>query len=159
MATLEVEMARAKENGDQKVSGFTGAVRSLENPGLEEGDTWVMPSDPDVYKQKLGDNSVEYIWITLENGNAKKFYPSTFTKSRSIYEDGVNGSLPKNTGVRVHTKGNAAALFQGCSTIAEGMKKLAGRKMKVSKIDIVKTLRFNTSVTQNTQIPTIDFVD
>lgn len=159
MATLEVEMARAKENGDQKVNGFTGAVRSLENPGLEQGDTWVMPSNPDVYKQKLGDNSVEYIWIVLENGNAKKFYPSTFTKSRSIYEDGVNGGLPKNTGVRVNTKGTAAALFQGCSTIAEGMQKLAGRKMKVSKIDIVKTLRFNTSVTQNTQIPTIDFVD
>lgn len=163
MATLEVEMARAKENGDQKISGFTGAVRSLENPGLEQGDTWVMPENPEVFVQKLGSgdnvNKVEYIWITLENGNAKKFYPSTFTKSRSIYEDGVNGSLPKNTGVRVNTKGSAATLFQGCSTIAEGMQKLAGRKMKVSKIDTIKTLRYQSSTTQNTQIPTIDFVD
>ena len=159
MATLEVEMARAKANGDQKVDGFTGAVRSLENPGLEQGDTWIMPSNPDVYMQKLRDNSVKYIWITLENGNAKKFYPSTFTKSRFIYEDGVNGGLPKNTGVRVHTKGTAAALFQGCSTIDEGMQKLAGRKMTVSKIDTIKTLRYGTSVTQNTLIPTIDFAD
>lgn len=161
MATLEVEMNRAKEQGDVKVNGFSGAVRSLENPGLEAGDTWVMPTNPDVFKQKIGNdgNTVEYIWITLDNGNAKKFYPTTFTKSRSIYEDGVNGGLPKNTGVRVHTKGSAAEVFQNCATIAEGMQKLAGRKIVVSKVDTVKTLRYNTTTTQNTLIPTIDFAD
>lgn len=164
MATLAVELKRAETNGDHKVNGFSGAVRSLENPGLEVGDTFVIPANPDVYVQKIGQgdnaNTVEYIWVTLDGTeNVKRFYPSTFTKSRSIYEDGVNGGLPKNTGVRVNTLGTAADEYRKHATVAEGMAALAGKKVRVTKIDTIKTLRYGFNTTQNTQIPTIDFVD
>lgn len=160
MASLAFEMDRAKAQGDIKLSGFSGAVRSLENPGLELNDTWTFPEKYDVYQQKFqgSDNTVDYVWIELENGNAKKFYPTSFTKSRSVWEEGQNGAAPRNTGVRVNTLGTAADLYRSKATIAEAMGALAGKKVKVSKIDTIKTMRFDNSGLQNTQILTIDLV-
>ena len=154
MAKLEVEMARAAANGDQKVAGFKGGVRSLENVALELNDTFTFPTTFDVYEQKIGDNKAQYIWVILEDGNAKRFYPSTFTKSRTIYnEDGTS------TGERKFTLGTAAEEFRKHGTIDEGMQALAGKKVKVTKLETVRTLRFGTTSLMNTQIPTIDFVE
>lgn len=158
MATLAVEMQRAQSAGDVKVGNFSGAVRSLENPGLELNDEWTFPTEYDVYQQKIGDNSVEYIFVTLTNGNAKKFYPSTFTKSRAIYNEAQNGGLPTNTGQRAFTKGSAAELFRQHGSVAEAMAALAGKKVKVTSLDTVRTLRFGTQSLQSTLIPTIDLV-
>lgn len=152
MAKLEVEMARAAANGDKKVTSFKGGVRSLENVALELNDTFTFPTTFDVYEQKIGDNTAQYIWVILEDGNAKRFYPSTFTKSRTIYnEDG------SSTGERKFTLGTAAEEFRKHGTVEEGMQALAGKKVKVTKLEIVRTLRFGTTSLMNTQIPTIDF--
>ena len=45
MAKLEVEKARALANGDKKVTGFKGGVRSLENVALEVGDQFTFPTE------------------------------------------------------------------------------------------------------------------
>ena len=154
MAKLEIEMARATANGDKKVTGFKGGVRSLENVALELNDTFTFPTTFDVYEQKIGDNTAQYIWVILEDGNAKRFYPSTFTKSRTIYnEDGTS------TGERKFTLGTAAEEFRKHGTVEEGMQALAGKKVKVIKLEIVRTLRFGTTSLMNTQIPTIDFAE
>lgn len=154
MAKLEVEMARALANGDKKVTGFVGGVRSLENIALESGDTFTIPTQFDVFEQKIGDNKAQYIWVTLENGNAKRFYPSTFTKSRTVYnEDGTS------TGERKFTLGTAAEEFRKHGTIEEAMQALAGKKVKVTKLETIRTLRFGTTSLMNTQIPTIDIVE
>ena len=153
MAQLEVEKARAAANGDKKVTGFTGGIRSLENVALELNDTFTFPDTFEVYEQKIGDNKVQYTWVVLEDGNAKRFYPSTFTKSRTIYnEDGTS------TGERKFTLGTAAEEFRKHGTVEEGMQALAGKKVKVTKLDTVRTLRFGTTTLMNTQIPIIDFV-
>ena len=153
MAQLEVEKARAAANGDKKVTGFTGGVRSLENVALELNDTFTFPDTFEVYEQKIGDNKVQYTWVVLEDGNAKRFYPSTFTKSRTIYnEDGTS------TGERKFTLGTAAEEFRKHGSVKEGMQALAGKKVKVTKLDTVRALRFGTTTLMNTQIPTIDFV-
>ena len=153
MASLTIEMARAKANGDKKVSGFKGAQRSLENVALEKGDRFTFPQSYDVYEQKIGENTVQYVWVEI-NGNAKKFFPSTFTKSRTIYnEDGTS------TGERVHTLGTAADKYREFGTVEEGMKALAGKTVEVSDVQVVRTLRFGTSSVMNTQIPTIDIVE
>lgn len=153
MATLEEEIKRATTNGDKQVAGFTGSVRSLENLALEKGDKFTMPNDYKVYAQKLGDNEVEYIWVVLQNGNAKKFFPSTFTKSRVRYnEDGTP------TTERVHTKGTAAELYRKYVTVKEGMDALKGKTLEVTDIENVRTLRFNTTQLMTSQIPTIDLV-
>lgn len=152
MATLAVEIQRAVSNGDKKIAKFTGSVRSLENLNLEVNDEWTFPEQYDVYEQKLGDNTVQYIFIEI-NGNAKKFYPSTFTKSRTIYnEDGTS------TGERVHTEGTAAELFRSAGSVDEAMKLLAGKKVKVTDMKTVRTLRYGTTSLMNATIPTIDLV-
>ena len=153
MATLAVEIKRAEAAGDKKIAGFTGAVRSLENLNLEVGDEWTFPTSYDVYDQKIGDNHAQYIFIEV-NGNAKKFYPSTFTKSRTIYnEDGTS------TEQRVHTEGTAAELFRSAGSVDEAMKLLAGKKVKVTDVKTVRTLRYGTTSLMNATIPTIDLVE
>lgn len=153
MATLAVEITRAQAAGDKKVAGFSGSVRSLENLNLEVGDTWTFPTSYDVYEQKLGDNTVQYIFIEI-NGNAKKFYPSTFTKSRTVYnEDGTP------TDQRVHTSGTAADLFRTAGSVKEAMNLLAGKKVKVTDMLTVRTLRYGTTSLMNATIPTIDLAE
>lgn len=154
MANLTVEKARALANGDKQVAGFSGGIRSLENVALELNDTFTFPTSYEVFEQKIGDNKVQYIWVTLENGNAKRFYPSTFTKARTVFnEDGTS------TGVRKFTLGTAAEEFRKHGTVEEGMRALAGKKVKVTNIEVVSTLRYNSDKLQNTQIPTIDIVE
>lgn len=153
MATLAVEIKRAEAAGDKKIAGFTGAVRSLENLNLEVNDEWTFPTLYDVYDQKIGDNHAQYIFIEV-NGNAKKFYPSTFTKSRTIYnEDG------SSTEQRVHTEGTAAELFRSAGSVNEAMKLLAGKKVKVTNVKTIRTLRYGTTSLMNATIPTIDLVE
>lgn len=153
MATLEQEVKRNLARGDKKVNGFSGAVRSLENLGLEKGDEFTIPESFDVYEQKIGDNKVEYIMVELKNGNAKPFYPSTFTKSRTVYnQDGTS------TGTRVATKGSAADLFRQYGSVQDGMNALKGKTLKVSDIEQVDTLRYGTTSLMKAQIPTIELV-
>lgn len=160
MAGIAIEKQRAMSAGDQlKGNAFTGAVRSLENPGLELNDTWTFPTQYEVYTTKVGGVDVEYIWIELENGKAKKFFPSTFTKQREVYNEAVAGGLPTPTGVRKFTQGTAAEEFRSHGNVAEAMAALAGKKVKVTNMETIRTLRFNTNSLQNTLIPTIEFVN
>lgn len=153
MAGMQVEIQRNLARGDKKVNGFTGAVRSLENLGLEKGDEFKIPESFDVYEQKIGDNAVQYIMVELTNGNAKPFYPSTFTKTRTIYnQDGTS------TGQRVFTKGSAAELFRQHGNVQEGMEALKGKTLKVTDIEMVDTLRYGTTSLMKAQIPTIELV-
>lgn len=152
--SLSFEKERAINSGDKQVGGFTGAVRSLDNFGLEEGDTFTLPTVYEVFEQKLGGNRVQYIFIELTNGKVKKFYPSTFTKSRTIYnEDGT----PTNQ--RFSTKGSAAELFRSHTSIPAAMDALKGKTLKVTKIETVRTLRYGSIALMDAQIPTIDIVD
>ena len=154
MAKLEVERARALENGDKKVAGFKGGVRTLENVALEVGDQFTFPTEFEVYEQKIGDNTAQYIWVILTNGNAKRFYPSTFTKVRTVYnEDGTS------TGERKFTLGTAAEEYRKYGTVKEAMNALAGKTVKVTNMETIRTLRFDRPTLMNTQIPTIDFVE
>lgn len=154
MAGLQQEIERAEARGDKKVKGFSGNIRSLENTGLEKGDTFTFPEKYDVYEQKIGENTTQYVFVDLGNGNVKPFYPSTFTKVRTVYnEDGIS------TGVRKYTMGTAADLFRANGSVEKGMDALRGKKVVVSDLEMVRTLRFGTQSLMNAQIPTIDLVD
>lgn len=154
MAKLDVEKARALANGDTPVTGFSGGVRSLENVALEVGDEFIFPDKYEVFEQKFGESIAQYIWVVLANENAKKFYPSTFTKSRAVYnEDGTP------TAVRKHTLGTAAEEFRKHATVNDAMNALAGKRVKVTNIETIRTIRYGTNQVVNTQIPQIDFVE
>lgn len=170
MAKLKFEIERAQLNGDviaTEVGEFTQAQRSLENQGLEAGDTWTFPKDGyKVCKTKVGNTEgIEYIWIELENGNAKKFFPSTFTKSRGIFEEDSKGRPTAVLGkdgmqIRMKTTGTATDLFRTEASVQGGMMKLAGKKVTVTKVTPAKILNFNdNSKLQNTQFYTIDIVE
>lgn len=155
MATLAVEVARAEARGDKKVNGFTGAVRSLENIGLEKGDVLTIPDRFDVFEQKIGDGVAQYILCKIgDTENVKPFYPSTFTKQRTVYnEDGTT------TNTRVHTTGSAADLFRSFGEVQKGMEALRGKKIMVTDVQNVRTLRYETTSLMNAQIPVIDLVE
>lgn len=156
MATLAVEVSRAEARKDKMVNGFSGEIRSLENTGLEKGDVLLIPDKFEVRERMFGDNPAQYIFCELEgsNGNVKPFYPSTFTKSRTVYnEDGTS------TQTRVHTMGTAAELFRSFGDVAKGMDALRGKKIKVTDIKEVRTLRYGSTSLMTAQIPVIDLVD
>lgn len=152
MSTLAQEIKRAEKQGDVEVANFSGAVRSIENLNIELNDEWTFPDTFKVFRQKIGTNYAEYIFIEV-NGNVKKFYPSTFTKRRVVYnEDGTS------TGTSKHTSGTAAEQFRTATDVAEGMAGLAGKKVKVTKMEKIRTLRYGTDQLMDTFIPTIDLV-
>lgn len=153
MSSLTIEIQRAENLGEKVIgSSFTGNVRSVDNPGLEEGDEFTFPETYDVRKQKLGDNEIEYIFVELANGDAKRFYPSTFSKSRRVYNE---DKTPTNE--RAVTDGTAAEEYRSHATIDEAMKALKGKKVKVTKVRTIRTLSFDGSNIISTTIPTIDF--
>jgi hypothetical protein len=154
MAGFSVELARALANGDQKVTGFTGGVRNLDNPSFEKGDTFTIPETFEVYEHKIGENKAQYIFVQVGENNTKQFYPSTLTKSRLVYNE--DGTPTTN---RVHTMGTAAELFRTAGSVEEGMNLLKGKTLKISDIQTIRTIRYGTTSLMNTQIPVIDIVE
>jgi len=158
MSTMAMEIKRNKERGDKRVNGFSGAQRSLDNMGLEVGDTFTFPEEYEVYEQNLNGNKVQYIMVEMldgpSKGMAKPFYPSTFTKTRRVYES--DGTA---TTVRKHTMGTAAELYRTAASVAEGMDKLKGETVRVDIIEDVPTLRFGSNQMTTAQIPTINIVE
>ena len=158
--SLVKEVARAEKQGAKRVDGFTGAVRSMDNLALEKGDKFTFPMEYEVYEQKFGTGTAQFIFVEIEDKKGKKtdtvkqFFPSTFTKRRTVYnEDGTS------TGKRVATKGTASELFRSVVDVSEGMDLLKGKTVIVSDIIIVKTLRYGTDQVVEAQIPVIDLVE
>lgn len=157
MATLAVEMERAEGRKDTTSNSFTGAVRPLENTSLAKGDVLIIPTDftGKVKTMKIGDNKAEYIFCQLEGSeNVKQFFPSVLTKRADVYdEDG------EPTGQSVHATGSAVDLFQKYGEIQKGMEALKGKKIRVSDMMNVRTLRYGTTSLMTARIPVIDLVD
>lgn len=154
MINLEAAIAYSEARGDQKINGFSGEIRPVENLGLEKGDTFTFPEKFDnVYKGKLNGYDVEYIYVTLANGTVKPFYPSTFTKRREVYDEDGAG-----TGEWIHTQGTAADLYRRYGSVAQGMQALAGKTLTVTDLIPVRTLRYNSEVLTTNFIPVIDIV-
>lgn len=155
MGTLAVEIKRAEARKDKVCNGFSGEIRSLDNDGLEKGDVLIIPEKFEVRERRFGDNSAQYILCELEGTDrVKPFYPSTFTKIRTVYdEDGIA------TSERVHTTGSAAELYRSFGSIADGMDALRGKKICVTDVIPVRTLRYNSDQLMTAQIPVIDLVE
>lgn len=161
-SVMAVEVERAIKGGDAKVAGFSKAIRSLDNPGFVEGETFTIPKHFDVYETHfhVGDKtySAEYINVETSLGAVKKFFPSTFTKSTSEVRE-VNGLL-ELTGNRVVTSGTATEEFRKYGTVQEGMLALAGKTIKVSKVTPVKGFAYRkVDETRVYNILTLDLVN
>lgn len=164
MGTIAQEVKRSEARGDKSVAGFAGAVRSVELNNLEKGDVLIIPETFNVRETSIRGtngttNTAQYIFCELEgrDGEVKQLFPGTFTKMRVVYnEDGT----PVRPSQRVYTKGTAATLFRQHSTVAEAMDALKGKKVRVTDIIEVRTLRYgskNDIVTA--EIPVLDLVE
>lgn len=165
MATLvdEIKRSEAGKNPDVAVEGgFTGAM-----PGdivsFNEGDVFTIPEKFQVRKTFIkgstGLNAAEYIFVETESGNAIKLFPGTFTKHAAVYNEPTSvTAMPMGTGEIVRTSGSAVELYKSKNSVQEGMEALAGKKIKVSKLTPVRTLRYGTTSLKTTMIGTFDLV-
>ncbi|MGI6218334.1 MAG: hypothetical protein ACOYJE_00485 [Bacteroidaceae bacterium] len=152
MSSIAIEEKRQLAYGAKKINKFTTAVRPLDNTGLEVGDVFQIPENYTVFERMFGTNKAQYILVEVGTDNAKPFYPSTFSKSRRVYnEDGTP------TTERVTVKGTAVDEFQKYGDVNTAMESMKGKWIKVSDMEEVRTVQFGTTNLTYAQIPTLDF--
>lgn len=153
MGVLATEIARARAQGVVSIGNqFTKAIRDVELNNLEKGDVFTIPTEFDVQSQKIGENTAEFIFVEVAGGNVKRFFPSTFSKMRTIHnEDGTS------TGQRVFTTGKAAEDFRKYGTVQEGMENLKGKKLIITDMKPVRCLRYGTTTMNTEYVPVIDY--
>lgn len=151
--SFEKETARAKTRDGQPVSEFSGEIRNLDAMPLVKGDVFTIPNTFEVFKSKRF-NDAQYILVTCEDGKVVQFFPSIFTKQRTVVND--DGTFSDE---RIRTSGTAADLFNESADVQAGMTALKGKKIKVSDMKVVPTLRYNSDQKTNAQVPVLDLVD
>lgn len=164
MASYAVEEKRAEARGEvireggfiPKQVGMFGATN------FKEEDEFIIPED---FRNKVhsviigtGDeaNEANYILVEILNreNTARQLYPSLFQKCVEIYD--AEG-LP--TGVFAESKGTAVLAFLEGKDTNDAFDKIAGKKLKITKLERVKTNKYDSTDTRWVRIPTIDFVD
>lgn len=152
MAKVESqEMKRALANGAEIVGNkFSFAVRDVELNSFEEGDVFGIPEKFQVIRDNYSERA-EFIIVDV-NGKEKRFYPSIMWKRRRVVNE--DGTLTDNY---IHTTGKAAEDFRKHATVQEAMEALAGKKLKITKMDPVRCLRYGTTEITTSNIPVIEY--
>lgn len=158
MGKLQDEQKRAQINGDQPRAGFSGTVNNAEAAVFEAGDVFTIPSDftDRIFSSKIPNTKreAEYLLVDMENGDVKRFYPSTFTKRRQYYDE---DKMP--TGKYETAKGTAVDKFKSKVDVNEAMEQFKGLKLKITQMTKVRTLRWGTADLTDAYVPTIDIVE
>lgn len=152
-ASVEKEEARAEARGDVKSNSFSGAIRNTDMQPLMKGDVFPIPEEFTVFSSKQF-NGAQYIFVTTDKERVVQFFPSTLTKAVQEYDSNL-----KMTGNRVVAKGSAVELFTQFADVNEGMNALKGKKIKVSDIIEVQTVRYNSERLRTAQVPVLDIVE
>lgn len=133
MRTLEIAIRREIAKGTKRVSGFSGCIPE-EPCGFELGDTFTIPTQFQVYEEKIGECANQFIFVETVNGNIKKLYPSQLSRIVSIYN---SDGLP--TGCKIYADGTASQLYRQFGTVADGMNALKGKTIRVTDITKVQS--------------------
>lgn len=159
MTLVEAVEKVKKETNVQALTKFPGEMRDTEIVTFKEGDVFTIPEKFDIYGIKLAGSSDPVPFILVETdgkdgkGFAKRFFPSTFWKSRTVY---TKDKVP--TDKHVSVSGTAVDFVHQYTTVEEAMNALKGKKLKISKMTSVVTLSFRGNLV-NTNIPVIDLVE
>lgn len=148
---LKQQEARAIANGDYRVSDFSGAVKAMESFGFEEGDVFTVPTEFNVFCQRVGGCISEYIFVVTQDDQVRKLYPSHFTR-RVRKHDGSDW-----VGY-VCAKGTACDLYRKFGSIGEAMDALKGKTIRVSNVERVLTLDPYTDNIRYRTVYTFDLV-
>lgn len=179
---LDVEIKRDQARGAEIVDSFGMAVNAL-NVGaltIKVGD--VITIDAEALKKKLRQpirnsfkevpvldehgieigtrkeqNKAVYVKLPCDRNGSKtyvNFYPSFFTKSREVVENG------QRSGNYKYASGTAVDFVQNYANMDEAFAAMVGKKIKVTDITRFKSLVFGSDTkTRDEWVPTLDFVD
>lgn len=159
MTLVEAVEKAKKETNVVSLTSFPGEMRDAEIVTFKEGDVFTVPKQFDILGVKLAgsEDPVPFILVETDGkdgrGFAKRFFPSTFWKSRTVY---TKDKIP--TEKHVSVSGTAVDFVHQYTTVEEAMNALKGKKIKISKMTSVITLSFRGNLV-NTNIPVIDLVE
>lgn len=159
MTLVEAVKKAKKETNVVSLKSFPGEMRDAEIVTFKEGDVFTIPEQFDILGVKLAGSEDPIPFILVETdgkdgkGFAKRFFPSTFWKSRTVY---TKDKVP--TDKHVSVSGTAVDFVHNYTTVEEAMNALKGKKLKISKMTSVVTLSFRGNLV-NTNIPVIDLVE
>ena len=159
MTLVEAVEKAKKETNVVSLKSFPGEMRDAEIVTFKEGDVFTIPEQFDILGVKLAgsEDPVPFILVETDGkdgkGFAKRFFPSTFWKSRTVY---TKDKIP--TEKHVSVSGTAVDFVHQYTTVEDAMNALKGKKLKISKMTSVVTLSFRGNLV-NTNIPVIDLVE
>lgn len=159
MTLVEAVEKAKKETNVVSLTSFPGEMRDAEIVTFKEGDVFTIPEQFDILGVKLAgsEDPVPFILVETDGkdgkGFAKRFFPSTFWKSRTVY---TKDKVP--TEKHVSVSGTAVDFVHQYTTVEEAMNALKGKKLKIAKMTSVVTLSFRGNLV-NTNIPVIDLVE
>lgn len=160
-----VALESANKIGVQ-VDKFVGNLKALGATFLEEGDIIRVPEDFKVWKntQLTTDDSkpVCFTLVEILKGDevvgGKQVYPGAFNRTVYHYTKDEDGSI-----INMHKtfvpKGRPVDDFNTETNIQDAFKKIAGRKIKVSKAEPVETRNFERTDTTTQQVYTFEYVN
>lgn len=159
MTLVEAVEKAKKETNVVSLKSFPGEMRDAEIVTFKEGDVFTIPAQFDILGVKLAgsEDPVPFILVETDGkdgkGFVKRFFPSTFWKSRTVY---TKDKVP--TEKHVSVSGTVVDFVHQYTTVEDAMNALKGKKLKISKMTSVVTLSFRGNLV-NTNIPVIDFVE
>ena len=179
---LDVEIRRDCARGAEEVQSFGMAVNSINVSAMtiKKGD--VITFDAEALKHKLRQpirnsfkevpvlneqgieigtrkeqNKAVYVKLPCSRNGAQtlvNFYPSFFTKSREVVENG------QRTGNFKSASGTAVDFVQNYSDMDEAFAALVGKKVEVADIIRFKSLAFGSDTkTRDEWVPVLNFVN
>lgn len=154
-------------------TGFTGNVRALGATFLEEGDIFRIPTDFKVFRNpNIGSDENPVLFTVVElfdkNGSevvtGKNLYPSMFNRTTYIWEKDEFDNL-LNTHKYEVPKGlpengnNPIKDFNAEKTIQDGIKAVAGKKIRVKGVKRINTRNFERNGLTAQSVYTLEYAE
>lgn len=149
MNNLEREYCRADAEGCKRISSFSGPIPEAPK-GFEVDDIFTIPTQFQVFESEIGGVKNQFIFVTNQYGEVKRFYPSQLSRRVRAYNyDGTLDQL-------VIADGSASRLYKTYRTVQDGMEALKGKTIRVSAVTKVFTLCWECA--QHKTVYTFDLV-
>lgn len=113
MTLQEKNAADLANSQKEAVGSFSNSFRSSTLVNLENGESFVIPENYQVFKRKIGDRTAEYINVTTNTGRTVEFYPTSMARiAFPVDENGKN--IRENGRMKVvRSEGDVVSFIDG----------------------------------------------
>lgn len=167
MDALTLAITRAEQAGNKPAENWVGTTRALGQSSLQVGDIFKITEDAKPYNNpNLGteENPVQYCFVELfdENGNSRDavrtLYPKSLCKNVYIYAKDEDGNIV-STGRIEHSEGQPCIDFASEANIADAIKKVAGKLIRVKSVQSLNTANYpNRDKIVTSTVMTLEYV-